>query len=98
MSLDLISFGEDSNIIKVYPERLLIYHAGTAQNAWLGSVKITSIIMFALFSGFLAPNFNASDDVPKWVPAACKSTLLQVNNGYVPFQGFNSTTSKSNIC
>ncbi|KAM7194508.1 hypothetical protein V8F33_007218 [Rhypophila sp. PSN 637] len=41
----------------VYPERLIIYHAGTGKIVFLASLKLTTIFSFALFDLWAFPTF-----------------------------------------
>ncbi|KAJ9644062.1 hypothetical protein H2201_007778 [Coniosporium apollinis] len=56
--------------ILVFPERLLIYNAGTIKTAY---ISITKIACFAVFAGsciLLAPIYYYDPASPAWVPAA----------------------------
>ncbi|KAK3330088.1 hypothetical protein B0H66DRAFT_542746 [Apodospora peruviana] len=42
---------------QLYPERLLIYHAGTGKTIFLATLKLTTVFAFAIFDLYAAPNF-----------------------------------------
>lgn len=50
-----------------YPERLLVYHAGTGKTVFLGCLKVTTIFIFFFFSLIVAPAHWQSADEPAWV-------------------------------
>lgn len=50
-----------------YPERLLIYHAGTARTAFIASVKLTSIFVFIAGAVFVAPLYYYDPATPDHV-------------------------------
>ncbi|CAG8950967.1 hypothetical protein HYFRA_00006364 [Hymenoscyphus fraxineus] len=53
---------------KVFPERLIIYHAGTFQSTFVACANVTSIFVFGAFCGLIAPNLFLYDpDIPPWV-------------------------------
>ena len=52
----------------VYPERLLIYHAGTFKTTIVGSFKLFTIIAFVFCSVGVAPVLHRNVDIPNWVP------------------------------
>ncbi|KAH8899221.1 hypothetical protein GQ53DRAFT_758462 [Thozetella sp. PMI_491] len=68
-----------------YPERLVIYHAGTGRTVFLGWLKIATIFTFAFFGMVVAPRYMAADE-PLWAVA-----YLVV--GLVPFVFVAYTTS-----
>jgi len=51
----------------VFPERLIVYHAGTARSAFLGSLKVTTIFIFTFFCLVVAPAHWYEEDGEKWV-------------------------------
>ncbi|RQM08827.1 hypothetical protein DH86_00002964 [Scytalidium sp. 3C] len=55
----------------VYPERLLVYHAGTGRTVFIGCLKVTTIFVFSFFGLVVAPtHFYSEVEEPLWVPAA----------------------------
>lgn len=66
-SSDSIHHPNLSNCVLVYPERLIVYHAGTGRTVFLGCLKLTTIFIFTFFSLVVAPAHFNSDDEPKWV-------------------------------
>ncbi|RFU32573.1 hypothetical protein B7463_g3769, partial [Scytalidium lignicola] len=71
-----------------YPERLLVYHAGTGKTVFIGCLKVTTIFVFSFFGLVVAPAHWYSDDEPSWVPGAV------VLSGIVPML-FVAYTSSS---
>ena len=53
----------------VYPERLIVYHAGTGRTVFLGCLKVTTIFTFSFFSLVVAPTHFFAEEEPKWVAA-----------------------------
>ncbi|KAI9651462.1 MAG: hypothetical protein M1829_002810 [Trizodia sp. TS-e1964] len=45
-----------------YPERLLIYHAGTAKTVFIGCLKVTTIFLFAFSSLVVAPKLFFAEE------------------------------------
>lgn len=41
----------------LYPERLLVYHAGTGKTVFLGCLKVTTVFLFIFSTLFLAPAY-----------------------------------------
>ena len=62
-----------------YPERILIYHTGTARTVYLGFVKITTLFLFAFSSLIVAPRFYYSPDEPNWTAVVGRYHYGQVN-------------------
>ncbi|KAF4629197.1 hypothetical protein G7Y89_g8948 [Cudoniella acicularis] len=61
----------------LYPERLLVYHAGTGRTVFLGSLKITTIFIFTFFCIVVAPTyFNADDQQPVTAAAVLLSGIV----------------------
>ena len=56
-----------------YPERFLIYHAGTSNLVFLGCLKITTIFVFSVQYLFLIPAWFQAPDQPYWALAASQS-------------------------
>jgi hypothetical protein len=54
----------------VFPERLVVYHAGATRSTIIGCMKVTTIIIFAFFSLVVAPAHWKSEEQPKWVAGA----------------------------
>ncbi|KUJ18969.1 uncharacterized protein LY89DRAFT_683789 [Mollisia scopiformis] len=50
-----------------FPERLLIYHAGTGRTVFLGCLKVTTIFIFSFFSLVFAPTHFYAEEQPVWV-------------------------------
>ena len=59
-----------ANANTVYPERLLIYHAGVWKTVFVGWLKLTTILLF--FSSFfvIAPMYLYVHNEPWWAPVA----------------------------
>lgn len=65
-------FSVTDNRFTVFPERLLIYHAGTGRSVFLGCLRVTTIFVFAFFSLVVAPTHFYSETEPLWVAGAGK--------------------------
>jgi hypothetical protein len=50
----------------VYPERLLIWNAGTAKTAFVGWQKVTSVLVFGVACLFYAPRYVAIEGEANW--------------------------------
>ncbi|MCJ1471948.1 hypothetical protein MMC13_000590 [Lambiella insularis] len=68
--MDFIQLGALLTVCRVYPERLLIYHAGIGRTVFLGSTKITTLFLFAFSTLFIAPAYYFSPDEPNWAAVA----------------------------
>jgi hypothetical protein len=53
-----------------YPERLLVYHAGTGRTVFIGSMKLTTMLLFSFSCLLVAPAFYQSPDWPNWMAVA----------------------------
>lgn len=53
-----------------YPERLLIYHAGTGRTVFIGCLKVTTIFVFSFFCLIVAPAHWFAEDEPVWMAPA----------------------------
>ncbi|KAL5327655.1 hypothetical protein ACEPPN_005356 [Leptodophora sp. 'Broadleaf-Isolate-01'] len=51
-----------------FPERLIIYHAGTGRTVFLGCLKVTTIFICAFFCAVMAPTHFYSEE-SNWVAA-----------------------------
>lgn len=72
----------------VYPERLIVYHAGTGRTVFLGCLKVTTIFIFSFFCLVVAPTHFFAEEEPKWIaaggmfkinpclPKSCNSVLM----------------------
>ncbi|GME41450.1 hypothetical protein GTA08_BOTSDO12804 [Neofusicoccum parvum] len=61
----------------LYPERLLIYNAGTGKTTWIAFTKLGTIIFFAFGCLVIAPRLHAHPESPWWAaPAAIALTPL----------------------
>lgn len=56
----------------VFPETLVIYHAGTGRVLYLAVLKLTTIVLSAIFCGVLVPAY-ISDEKPWWECAGRES-------------------------
>ena len=56
----------------VFPERLLIYHAGTGRSVFLGCLRVTTIFVFAFFTLVVAPTHLYAENEPLWITGAGK--------------------------
>ncbi|TVY38474.1 hypothetical protein LOCC1_G006447 [Lachnellula occidentalis] len=63
---------------RIFPERLLVYHAGTGRTAFLGSLKVTTIFIATFFCAVLAPTYFYAEDEPPWV------SVIVVLSGIIP--------------
>jgi len=54
----------------LYPERLIIYHAGTGRTVFLGCLKVTTIFIFSFFCLVIAPTHFYAEEQPKWIAGA----------------------------
>jgi len=54
----------------LYPERLLVYHAGTGRIVFIGCLKVTTIFVFAFFTFAAFPYLLNDPNQPVWVPPA----------------------------
>ena len=52
-----------------YPERVLIYHAGTGKNVYIACLKVSTIFLFVFYSVVEAPSFYNHPDEPHWKAA-----------------------------
>ncbi|KAK2792350.1 hypothetical protein FQN51_001690 [Onygenales sp. PD_10] len=50
------------------PQQVIIYHAGTGRIAFIGTMRITTILIFAVSCAVVAPAFYFSEDTP-WFTA-----------------------------
>lgn len=53
-------------LIAKYPERLLVYHAGTLKVVVIGCLKINTIFLFSFSCLVLAPSYYLSPDWSNW--------------------------------
>ena len=53
-----------------YPERVLIYNAGTGKTVFIGCLKLTTILLFSFSCLIVAPSFYKAPDYPNWTAAA----------------------------
>ncbi|OMP81651.1 hypothetical protein BK809_0002644, partial [Diplodia seriata] len=61
----------------VFPERLLIYNAGTGKTTWIAFTKLGTVVFFAFGCLVIAPRLHAHPDSPWWAaPAAILLTPL----------------------
>ena len=58
------------------PERLLVYHVGTGKTVFVGSLKVTTIFLFAATAFFVAPAIHKDPEQPIWVAPTGKTRLL----------------------
>jgi len=56
-----------SDLVTAFPERLLVYHAGTGRTVFLGSLKVTTIFIATFFCAVLGPTYFYAEDQPPWV-------------------------------
>lgn len=59
----------------VFPETLVIYHAGTGRVLYLAVLKLTTIVLSAIFCGVLVPAY-ITDEKPWWECAGRESPPL----------------------
>lgn len=58
----------------MYPERLVIYHAGTGKTTFLACLKLTTIFTFAFFGLVATPGYLAADE-PLWKASGSMSQI-----------------------
>lgn len=54
----------------IFPERLLIYHAGTGRSVFLGCLRVTTIFVFTFFTLVVAPTHLYAENEPLWIAGA----------------------------
>lgn len=57
-------------ISTVYPERLLIYNAGTGKTTYIAFTKLGTVVFFAFGCLVIAPRLHADPDSPWWAAPA----------------------------
>lgn len=57
----------------VFPERFLVYHAGTGRIVFQATLKVTTIFLATFFIVALAPAYLKAPDTPVWFSGASKS-------------------------
>lgn len=57
----------------VYPQRLVIYHAGAGKTAFLACLKVTTILSLTFFGFVVTPAYLASGE-PLWKAAGGEFT------------------------
>lgn len=56
----------------------MVYHAGTGKTVFVGSLKVTTIFLFATTAFFIAPILHNDPEQPMWVaPAGTKRNSLK---------------------
>lgn len=53
--------GMASDPTTVFPERLVIYHAGTGRVLFLAVLKLTTVVLSAIFCGVFVPAYIAEE-------------------------------------
>ncbi|KAI9835008.1 MAG: hypothetical protein M1838_005437 [Thelocarpon superellum] len=75
--------------MQIYPERLLIYHAGTGKIVFLGCLKLTTIFLFGFSCLVLAPSYYQAKGRLRWMaglaPAVGLIPLLLITRITSPF-------------
>ena len=51
----------------IFPERLLVYRAGTLRTVFVGCLKINTIFLFSFSCLVIAPSFYLSPDWSNWI-------------------------------
>jgi len=69
---------DQSPLLLVFPERVIIYHAGSGRVMYLAVLKLTTIFLAVLFCGILVPSYLA-DGKPTWQTAGRKFPILTPN-------------------
>ncbi|TVY85754.1 hypothetical protein LAWI1_G008788, partial [Lachnellula willkommii] len=67
-----------SNAFIVFPERLLVYHAGTGRTVFLGALKVTTIFIATFFCAVLGPTYFYAENEPPWV------SITVILSGIIP--------------
>ncbi|TVY54900.1 hypothetical protein LCER1_G004850, partial [Lachnellula cervina] len=61
-----------------FPERLLVYHAGTGRTVFLGALKVTTIFIATFFCAVLGPTYFYAENEPPWV------SITVILSGIIP--------------
>ncbi|SPO02300.1 uncharacterized protein DNG_04973 [Cephalotrichum gorgonifer] len=67
----------------LFPERVVIYHAGTGRVLYLAVLKLTTVVLSAVFCGVLVPSYIAADK-PLW-ESACLAVCGIIPLTFVAF-------------
>ncbi|TVY28800.1 Heterokaryon incompatibility protein 6,OR allele [Lachnellula hyalina] len=63
---------------QIFPERVLVYHAGTGRTVFLGSLKVTTIFIATFFCAVLGPTYYYAENEPPWV------SVIVILSGIIP--------------
>ncbi|TVY39932.1 hypothetical protein LSUB1_G005040 [Lachnellula subtilissima] len=63
---------------ELFPERLLVYHAGTGRTVFLGSLKVTTIFIATFFCAVLGPTYFYAENESPWV------SVIVILSGIIP--------------
>lgn len=67
------SFVQKPDKKPAFPERLLIYNAGTGKTTWIAFSKLSTVVFFAFGCLVIAPRLHAHPEAPWW---AAPATIL----------------------
>lgn len=62
---------------------MTIFHAGTKRTAFLGMLKVFTIVSFGLLTFYEVPKHYYADNQPYWVPGAGKFCSSDIHDGYL---------------
>ncbi|KAL3427448.1 hypothetical protein PVAG01_00957 [Phlyctema vagabunda] len=62
----------------IYPDRLLIYHAGTGRTVFIGGMKLTTIGICVFFVSVVAPTHFYAEQEPTWI------SMAVITSGIIP--------------
>lgn len=71
-----LAYSMVSDDLIAYPERVLIYNAGTGKAVFIGCLKLTTIFLFSFSCLIVAPAFYKAPDYPNWAAAASQSNFF----------------------
>lgn len=73
-----IADGDGLIFIAVYPEHLVVYHAGAARSVFVGFLKINTIFLCAFSCFVIVPSFYLSPERPNWTIPAGESVVAVI--------------------
>jgi len=77
--LIIVNYVANHLISTAFPQRMVIFHAGTKRTAFLGMLKVFTVVTFGLLTFFQVPKHYYAEDQPSWVPGAGKLCLAHSN-------------------
>ena len=70
-------------LLLVYPERLLVYHAGTGKTVFIGCLKVTTILLFTASCVILAPMYVEDTETNWGMIVASKYHTIRSNKIFI---------------